>query len=423
MAEYLPFSKALRITDALGRIKRLLNLATGEGSGAGSLLEKISELTAVDQSGANGIYTVKQSDLIDSFAVGDDISYIDVSAKEIYSETLIISSIDRSNGQITTTGKFTAAPTTSDLLILYNSLSGTIGADITTYVLGLDVADQESDLLDAAVGIGENTKNDNAIHELVRALISALNSHYANGIDAQFEDHTNPVISNPTNSGNATVDIPDDEAKWFVAGDEVVYYDTSEGYRVLEHLPVSSVGAEGSGSASGTTEITLTGTWTTPPIAGDYLMIYDRLSPEFKWLCDKIGISLTAGRVFPEEVNMGTYAATGAASGAFTDDSTIDTDEYGGGDLEVEVINQAIGANDLVLAITGKYLDASGTEQTDSSASCTISGTSAVGVRVAVTPGVANARYHDITAVSNSNGNNGDDVKIVSKKDRLIRGD
>lgn len=421
MAELLPFSKLLRETDALGRIRRQLNDSCGSGSGNGAGYSKVCELVAIDQSGANGIYTVRARDLVNSFAIGDYVSYFDTSAKMPYTESLKITTIDRSTNQITTDGKFTAAPVTTDFLILLNTKCATAGAEIRDYILALNVADQESDLLDASMAIYENLKTANAIHPLIRTFIGALNSHFPNGIDSHLNNHTDPVISTPTNTTNATVDIPDDEAKWFTAGDEVTFYDVSAGYRSLEHLPITSIGAEGSGTDSGTTLITLTGVWTTPPVATDYLMLYDRLCANFKLLCDKIGISLTVARIFPPETEMGTYAASAADAGTYTDGDAIDTDEYGDGDLEVEVVNQAIGVNDLVLAITAKYYDAAGDEQTDAGATCTIPATSVVGTRVAVTVGVANARYHDVIAVSNSNGNNGDDVKIISKLDRLIR--
>lgn len=420
--EYLPFSKALRISDALGRYKRELNNITGSGTGESSYIAKECEIVAVDQSGSDGIYTVRASDLIDSFAVGDKFSYIDVSEKGIYSETLTVKSINRTTWQITADGKFTAAPLTTDILTLFATKLGTAASALENdYILDLNVSDQVNDLLAASMSISNNVKNNNAIHPLIKDLVNALNSHYPSGLDKHLDNHTDTVISTPTNTTNATLDIPDDEAKWFVAADYVTYYDTSLGYRSLEKLAVTSVGAAGSGTTSGTTLITLTGTWSTPPIAGDYLLIYDRLCPEFKYVCDQIGLSLTAARVFPEETNLGTYAATGASAGTFTDGSAVDTTDYGGSELEIEVINQAIGANNLVLAITGKYYNAAGTETTDTGLSCTVTALAAVGTRFAVTVGTANARYHDVTAITNSNGTNGDDIKIVTKKDRLIR--
>lgn len=421
MAELLPFVDLFRITDAMGRIFREMKEETGAGSGNGAYYTKVCEITAENHAGSDAIFTVPAKDLVDSFAVGDQIGYLDVSAKAAYSETLEVKSIDRAARTITTDGKFTTEPTTSDLLTLLNTKAATSAAEIRDYILALDVADQENDLLSAVMSIAENTQNTQAIHPLLRALISSLNTHYTNGIDVQLNEHTNPAISTPTNSGNATIDIPDAYALWFTAGDEATYYDSSAGYRILESLVISAVGAAGSGTDANTTLITLTGLWSAAPVAGDYLVIYDRVCPEFRALCDKVGVTLTAGRVWPEEVLLGTYAATGAAAGTLTDGDAVDTDDYGGGDLEVEVVNQAIGANALVLAITAKYYDAAGDEQTDTGLTCTVTATSVVGTRFAVTAGSAERRYHDVTAVTNSNGNNGDDVEIVTKLDRQIR--
>jgi hypothetical protein len=421
MADLLPFSDLFRITDGMGRIYRELKEETGAGSGNGSYYTKACELTAIDQSGANGIYTVLGRDLVDSFAIGDYVGYLDVSAKIVYSETKQITGINRSTGAITTSGKFTVAPVDTDLLTLVNTKAATAAAEILAYILALDVADQENDLLGAAMSIRENTKSTQLIHPALSALAQQLNTHYTNGIDAQLKDSTLPLISTPTNSGSATVDVPDDYALWFTVGDEVTYYDDSLGYRSLESLVISAIGAAGSGTDAGTTLITMTGVWSAAPIAGDALFIYDRVSPEFKAICDKIGITITAAHVWPEEVSLGTYAATGAAAGTLTDGDAVDTAEYGGADLEVEVINQAIGANALVLAITAKYYDAAGDEQTDTGLTCSVTGTSVVGTRFSVTAGAAERRYHDVTAVTNSNGNNGDDVEIVTRLDRQIR--
>lgn len=425
MAEKLPFSKLFRISDALGRVRRELNLICGDGTGIGLMYSKFCELVAVDQSGSDGVYTIRARDFVDSFAVGDDIGFWDTSAKIRDAGTvniLTIKSIDRSTNQITADTKFTNLPVITDFLILFNTLQSVGAKELEEdYILDLNVSDQVVDLLEASVSIAESLRTRNLIHPAVRTLIETLNTHYESGINNQLEDHTNPEITHPTNSGIATVDLPDDYAKWFTVGDEVTYYDVSAGNRLLESEIITIIGAAGSGTDANTTLITLTDTWAVSPASGDFLMIYDRVDSHFRLLCDKIGITLTKDRVFPPEVELGTYVATGAAAGTFTDGDAVDTEEYGDGDLEVEVINQAIGVNNLVLALTGKYYDAAGDEQTDSYMSCTIPSTSVVGTRVAVTVGVDSARYHDITAVTNSNGTNGDDIKIITKLDRNIR--
>ncbi len=436
--KYLPFASLMRITDALGDYYRTGNQIFGTASGtvpSNAYLQlsneikffgKVCELVTIDQSGTNGVYTIRHRDLVNGFAVGRYVTYWDSSEKRIYSTSgatyaaLPIVSIDRSAGTITTTGKFSSAPGATDFLVLLADDLSSFADDLTDYVIALADDDQVNDLLAAVMGVRENLKTANAVHPMVRQLVDALGNHYQNGINAQLENHTNPVISTPTNTTNATVDVPDDFASFFTAADYVTYYDTSAGYRILKPLAVTSVGAAGSGTTSGTTLITLTGTWTVAPVAGDYLMIYDRVCPEFKLICDSLGIDLTAGRVFPQETYFGNYVATNASSGTFTLGNSVNTDEYGGADLEVEVLS-LIGGNNLVLTMTGAYYDAAGTLCSDTGLTCTVTAASAIGTRFAVTPGVANARYHSISAITNSNGTAADTVKIVTKLDRLIR--
>lgn len=83
------------------------------------------------------------------------------------------------------------------------------------------------------------------------------------------------VISDPTNTTNATVDIPDADAVKFKVGDKVTFYDVSGGALSSEQLTLDVIGAAGSGGA-GVTLLTFTGeTWTTPPEADDLLVVAD----------------------------------------------------------------------------------------------------------------------------------------------------
>ena len=193
--EFLPFAKLLKITDGLARLYRSLDYTSGIGSGNGEMFEIICELATVNQAGADGIYTILARDLAKHFAVGDEVSYWDTSAKIQYTETLTIKSIDRGALTITADGKFTAAPVTTDFLILLNTMTSTAGDEIHDYIRDLEVSDQEIDLLGAGRAIRENLKTTSAIHPLIRSLISSINSHYTSGIDGQVENHTDPVIS------------------------------------------------------------------------------------------------------------------------------------------------------------------------------------------------------------------------------------
>lgn len=84
----------------------------------------------------------------------------------------------------------------------------------------------------------------------------------------------NAAIANPTNTTNATVDIPDADAVKFKVGDSVGYFDVSAGNLHTESKTISAIGAAGSGGA-GETLVTLTGVWTTPPVAADLLVVAD----------------------------------------------------------------------------------------------------------------------------------------------------
>lgn len=84
------------------------------------------------------------------------------------------------------------------------------------------------------------------------------------------------VISDPTNTTNATVDIPDADTVKFKVGDKLTYYDvTAGGLYSGAALTLDAIGAAGSGG-TGVTLLTFTGeTWTTPPDAGDLLVVAD----------------------------------------------------------------------------------------------------------------------------------------------------
>ena len=83
------------------------------------------------------------------------------------------------------------------------------------------------------------------------------------------------VISDPTNTTDATVDVPDADAVKFQVGDLVTYVDVSTGILYTESLTLDIIGAAGSGGA-GVTLLTFTGeTWTAAPEAADILVVAD----------------------------------------------------------------------------------------------------------------------------------------------------
>lgn len=83
------------------------------------------------------------------------------------------------------------------------------------------------------------------------------------------------VVAGPTNTTNATVDIPDADAVRFRVNDACTYYDVSaSALYATETKTISAIGAAGSGGA-GETTITFTGVWTTAPVATDLLVVSD----------------------------------------------------------------------------------------------------------------------------------------------------
>jgi hypothetical protein len=79
-------------------------------------------------------------------------------------------------------------------------------------------------------------------------------------------------IDNSTNTGDATVAVPDALAERFTAGEPCTYFDVSAGTVVAEIKTIKTVDAKGSGGA-GRTTITFDGTWATPPAVPDLLMV------------------------------------------------------------------------------------------------------------------------------------------------------
>jgi len=79
------------------------------------------------------------------------------------------------------------------------------------------------------------------------------------------------AIQSPTNTGDATLSIPNSDAEKLSPGLLCTFFDTSANALARETRAIAAIGAADSGGA-GRTTITLSGVWTTPPDAGDLLV-------------------------------------------------------------------------------------------------------------------------------------------------------
>lgn len=129
-------------------------------------------------------------------------------------------------------------------------------------------------------------------------------------------------------------------------------------------------------------------------------------------------LAILAANTFPPITTMGTFAVTGSGAGTWTEDpdsdGEIDTSNYGGAQLEVEVINQALGAAAITVTVTG--VDANGDALEKSSTE--IPALSEVGTKADV--GISTERFAAVTSVAITGGTNGDDLRIQSKEDRTL---
>jgi hypothetical protein len=79
------------------------------------------------------------------------------------------------------------------------------------------------------------------------------------------------AIQSPTNIGDATLSIPNSDAEKLVPGLLCTFFDTSANALAGETRAIAAIGAADSGGL-GRTTITLSGVWTTLPVAGDLLV-------------------------------------------------------------------------------------------------------------------------------------------------------
>ena len=139
-----------------------------------------------------------------------------------------------------------------------------------------------------------------------------------------------------------------------------------------------------------------------------------RIPPRFAQLCRAVGIYLAPALVFPPVTSLGTFVASGAGAGTFTDGSAIDLALYGAADLEAVVTAKGGASVSLVATVTGK--DANGS---------TITGTAtfvaaAIGDKVNVVPTEAGAQFYDITNITITGGAASDAIRIQTKYDRAL---
>lgn len=276
------------------------------------------------------------------------------------------------------------------------------GANYLAAVLALDESEQEQALLPAATAFADRLKTTHGAALFFPEVLRTLMTHL-DGIGEYV------LTKYPISAVNGAIyTIGTQFIDRFSTAELAMLYDASAGaYKWLQRRAINSVN-------TGAGTVTLASAFSPNATAGeDSLVIATRVASEIADLCRKYGFPINPLSVWPPiATQLGTYAATGAATGTFTDGDAVNTDVYGPADIEAEVTVQ-IGAANLVLAITG-------TDQDGASAtgSVTIPNGSVVGTKVAVTPTTAGTRFTDVTAITNSNGTNLDAVKIQTKEDR-----
>ena len=140
----------------------------------------------------------------------------------------------------------------------------------------------------------------------------------------------------------------------------------------------------------------------------------DRMAPEFAQIMRSISQYIKASLVFPPVTVMGTYIASAAEAGTFTDGDLIDGNLYGPGDCEVEVTAVGNSTCSIVATVTGK--DENGATMTGVG---TFS-TTAIGGKVDVVPTETGKQFQDIVSIAITGGVADDAFKIQSKVDRAV---
>lgn len=140
----------------------------------------------------------------------------------------------------------------------------------------------------------------------------------------------------------------------------------------------------------------------------------NRIAPEYAQLARAKGQYMKPIVVFPPVTAMGSFVASGATAGTFTDGSLIDGNKYGPGTLEVECTALGNGTIDLTVTITG-------TDQNGSiiTGTATFSGGS-VGTKMEITPDQAGAQFQDVTNATVTGATSADAFNVQSKVDRAV---
>jgi hypothetical protein len=127
-------------------------------------------------------------------------------------------------------------------------------------------------------------------------------------------------------------------------------------------------------------------------------------------------LAIAAENVFPPVTILGTVAVTGSGAGTLTMDPDTDgaiNTIYADAELEVKVINQQLGAAQIVLTVVGtNFLGGVETH------TATITAEAAENAVFDV--GTSGDRYYTLTSVTLTGGTNGDDLQIQSKVDRTL---
>jgi hypothetical protein len=127
--------------------------------------------------------------------------------------------------------------------------------------------------------------------------------------------------------------------------------------------------------------------------------------------------SIQPVNVFPPATVLATFTVTGSGAGTLTLDPTtlglINTALYGDAPLEVKVINQQLGASQIVMTVVG--LNFAGAAQ---SHVATI--TSGAAQDAVFDVATASDRFARVTAATITGGTGGDDLQIQSKVDRSL---
>lgn len=120
--------------------------------------------------------------------------------------------------------------------------------------------------------------------------------------------------------------------------------------------------------------------------------------------------NIAAVNTFPPVTVLGTYAVTGSGAGTLTAGAAVATALYGGAQIELEVIDDTVGAADIDVTCT--CTTAAGGTVTKTGQ---IPNGSIVGAKVQL--GTAADRIVAVTAVAIEGGTNGDDFQVQTMED------